>query len=525
MDDTTAITPQELVQLGRSSAPFAILDLREPASFGLGHILYASNLPLSRLELLAGLRLPALSATLVLVDSDPARLDLATARLRDRGYGHLRHLAGGPKGWQDAGYRLHIGTNVPSKLLGEFVAESGAIDMRPATPATLTPNTPVWDCRTHAEFQAGTLPAAVNVPGTSWPYALAGCNLPATAPVFVTCAGRTRGAITTRSLRLFGGLTAATWLEDGLAGWQLTGNAPVEPGTAMDPRPLANAALRALREHISVAAKAAGVRTIDAEAVSVLTRNADAYFFDVTTHPVPTAHQHRVATVAGGQLVQTADDHIPVRNIPVILFDDPAGEAFIAAYWLLQLGYHSVRVAEGLAASDLDFPPTDLPVASESQPIALPVEAAATLATQPGVLFLDLSTRMQFLASHPKGARHCNRTSLAPLLDQERPHTVLLTGSDIELVGRAARDIEGAGLSVMIVAGGNQAWFAQGGAVEIGAGVHPVEIDDYPPPDAPLPDRLDRLRNYIAWEYELIGLSLDDPLEPASFASDYRSGR
>jgi rhodanese-related sulfurtransferase len=191
---------------------------------------------------------------------------------------------------------------------------------------------------------------------------------------------------------------------------------------------------------------------------------------------------------------------------------------------LLQLGYHRVAVAEGCSDLEMMAPPmagTGTYSVETSTDLLDPI-AARSLANKPGSMLVDVSSRMQYLASHPKGALHCNRTSLGKLVDANRPAVVVITGHDLAVSRLAAADLVEAGQKTALVAGGNRAWAEIPDETDAGDPTTPVEIDDYPPPDAPLPDKYERLKAYIEWELELIELSQDDPLEPPGFASDFR---
>ena len=56
--DCRSIGATELNELLQGENEIALLDAREELSFGQAHILYASCLPLSRLELLADAKVP-----------------------------------------------------------------------------------------------------------------------------------------------------------------------------------------------------------------------------------------------------------------------------------------------------------------------------------------------------------------------------------------------------------------------------------------------------------------------------------
>src|SRR5947209_11320934 len=101
------ITPAELRARLRSSGEIAIVDAREEGSFHERHLLMASCLPLSRLELIAPGLLPRRSAPIVVCDANSpggeGLAERAAARLVEGGYSDVSVLEGGVAAWQAAG--------------------------------------------------------------------------------------------------------------------------------------------------------------------------------------------------------------------------------------------------------------------------------------------------------------------------------------------------------------------------------------------------------------------------------------
>ena len=103
----------------------AVLDVREEAAFGPGHILLAVHLPLSRLELRAGWLVPRRNTRIVLCDGAGEGLaERAADILEGHGYSHAAVLDGGVTAWRAAGHATFSGVNVPSKAFGEVVEHS-----------------------------------------------------------------------------------------------------------------------------------------------------------------------------------------------------------------------------------------------------------------------------------------------------------------------------------------------------------------------------------------------------------------
>src|ERR1700756_957350 len=102
-----SITPAELRNRYRSGGEIAIVDAREEAVFHERHLLMASCLPLSRLELIAPGLLPRRSAPVVAGDDGEGFAERAAARLIEGGYTDVSVLDGGVKAWEAAGFPVY----------------------------------------------------------------------------------------------------------------------------------------------------------------------------------------------------------------------------------------------------------------------------------------------------------------------------------------------------------------------------------------------------------------------------------
>jgi len=112
------VSPKQFKSMLHDGGEIALLDVREAGQFGQSHLLFATPLPYSRLELDIGALVPRKSVRIVLCDDGELGVaDLAATRLQAIGYTDVALLDGGTKGWAAAGYTLFAGVNVPSKLL------------------------------------------------------------------------------------------------------------------------------------------------------------------------------------------------------------------------------------------------------------------------------------------------------------------------------------------------------------------------------------------------------------------------
>src|SRR3954470_12856074 len=109
-----SINAGQLKALLQDEGEFALIDVREAGQFGESHLLFATPLPYSRLELDIGALVPRKSARVVLCDDGALGVAaLAARRLAAIGYSDVAVLDGGTKAWQTAGYTLFSGVNVP----------------------------------------------------------------------------------------------------------------------------------------------------------------------------------------------------------------------------------------------------------------------------------------------------------------------------------------------------------------------------------------------------------------------------
>jgi rhodanese-related sulfurtransferase len=79
-----------------------VVDVREPAEYGAGHILGAKNVPLSRVGDAAELAKRKEKPLIVYCDSGE-RASKALAALKKQGFTRVVNLTGGLGGWQQAG--------------------------------------------------------------------------------------------------------------------------------------------------------------------------------------------------------------------------------------------------------------------------------------------------------------------------------------------------------------------------------------------------------------------------------------
>ena len=521
MTDVATISPERLrarlVGEGEGEGEIALLDLREQGAFGEGHLLYASCLPLSRLELRVGRLVPRRSAPVVLCDGGEGLAGRGAGKLAALGYSDVRVLAGGAPAWLAAGHTLFTGINVPSKAFGEFVEhEFGTPSVSAeALKAMMDRGEPVvvLDSRPMDEFQVMSIPGGVCCPGAELVHRVGDAAPGPDTLVVVNCAGRTRSIIGAQSLINAGIANRVAALRNGTMGWHLAG---YELARGRSGRPPARGA--AWRDGAARAAarvaRRFGVEYADPAALAAWRAESDArslYVFDVRSpEEYEQGHLADAVHAAGGQLVQATDDYAATLGARIALVDDDGVRATLTASWLRQMGWEAFVVRGALEAEDLvtgaaPAVPDGMPPASapEPKPAAVAAPELKALLDAGRALVVDLADSRTFRRGHVPGAYHAVRADLAERLAglPARP-VVVLTSPDGALAALAAADVEG---GVRVLGGGTAAWTAAGfgteaGAEGLAANVNDVWLRPY--------DRgagvEDAMRQYLAWEVDLV---------------------
>ena len=144
----------------------ALLDAREEWPFGKRHLLMASCIPLSRLELMVDDLVPRRGTRVVCCDDGEGLSARAAERMSALGYDDVAWLDGGIAVWEAAGFRVYSGVHVPSKAFAEVVEhEAGtpwisvedlqALIDRKADIA-------IYDSRSFEEYHNNSIPTAIS---------------------------------------------------------------------------------------------------------------------------------------------------------------------------------------------------------------------------------------------------------------------------------------------------------------------------------------------------------------------------
>lgn len=505
------VTAKQLKMMLHDGAEMALLDVREGGQFGESHPLFAVPLPYSRLELDVIRLVPGRSTRIVLCDDSGRDVaELAARRLDALGYTYVSILEGGIAGWSAAGYALFKGVNVPSKLFGELVEHvyhtpritaQELVRMKEAGE-----NFVIVDGRPFGEYRNMTIPGSTCCPNAELPYRIPTMVKDPNTKIVVNCAGRTRSIIGAQTLINFGIRNPVYALENGTQGWYLC-DLQLERGSARRyPDQIDEKELPALRTRARAVAERFNVEFVDASLVRKWLNDPGRTTF---LCDVRTPEEFRGGSLAGavhapgGQLVQSTDQWIGVRNARVVLIDAEGVRAPVVASWLKQLGC-DVYVLEGGIRSGLQGTASARPSLPALSAIS-PAELKRAL-DEKQCTVLDLGASMSFRKAHIPGSRWSTRVRLAADARNEN-NSIVLVPEDIDVARLAAVDLFEADIKdVKLLDGGIAAW-AQAG--------YSTEASPAMPPDAECIDHLffvhdrhagnrEAMKQYLAWETGLI---------------------
>lgn len=505
------ITAAELRRRYQSGGEIAIVDAREEGRFHDRHLLMASCLPLSRLELIAPGLLSRRAALIVVCDDGEGLAERAAARLAEGGYSDVSVLEGGVKAWEAAGFPVYSGVHVPSKAFAEVVEhEMGTpwisaeeLAERQKRPESMV----IFDSRSYEEYHSNSIPGAISVPGAELVYRFQELVPSQDTFVVVNCGGRTRSIIGAQSLIDAGVPNRVVSLKDGTMAWHLAGLGVVAGATARAPE-VSVEGVTAARQRAEAVARRYGVPVIDRNTLAEWRREADRrtlYVMDVRD-PAEYRAGHLPGSVMapGGQLVQETDSWLGVWGARVVLVDDSGARARMTASWLRRMGWDAAVLEGGL---DGELERGMLAVKSDVFPLAGPEPAtvqAAELQANEAVV-VDLALSRHHRQGHIPGAWFAIRARLGEALDKlPSAGELVLTSEDGRVARYAAAELR-TRRPVKVLAGGTAAWKAAGLSLETGMGPLASEPDDVALSARDRPsDRERYMREYLAWEVDLV---------------------
>ena len=503
----------------------ALLDVREQGVYCLGHILLAVSIPLSRLELMVRDLVPRARTRVVLCDGADGLARRAAAILAAAGYTSLSILAGGVEAWAEAGNMLFSGSNVPSKLFGEYV------EYRFAPPRITVPDLKarmeagedmvVVDSRPFEEYARVTIPGATNLPGAELVYRLRDLAPDPKTPVVVNCGGRTRAIIGCQSLINAGIPNPVVALENGTMGWHLAGF-ELERGARRRTGPVSDGARDWARRAAADVARRFKVSTVTLDELERLRADEarTLYVLDVRDAQEYAAGHHPGSRPApGGQLVQATDVYVGTRNARLVLVDDTEARATMTASWLVQMGWPEVAVLAGgiggIGKDGLESGPHAAPC-PEAEAVtidAVPVPELERMMAADGALVVDFADSLAFRAGHIAGAWWAIRARIEDALERlPKAASYVVTADDDRLALLAANDMAArVAVPVRVLAGGTAAWQAAGLPMARGHDNLAAEVDDLHYHAIDHESGVEEaMRDYLEWEIALIDRLAED---------------
>jgi len=510
------ISAAQLRDLFNCTSEWALVDVREEGRFSEGHLLSATALPLSRLELLIGDLVPN-PRTRVVLCGGTELAERAASRLRELGYGNSTVFPGTPDDWRGAGFEIFTGIHVPSKAFGEFVEARchtphiDAAELKARQDAG--EDVVICDSRPLDEYRNRTIPGAINVPGAELVYRIQDLVSSPSTLVVVNCGGRTRSIIGAQSLINAGLRNRVVALRNGTMGWHLAGLA-LEQGQTRRPPPVSRESLEWSKV---AAARLGGLYEVPAiDGATLQEWRADPgrtlYLLDVR-QPEEYAAGHLVGSrpAQGGQLIQETDRYVAVRNSRVVLVDDTGVRATVVGSWLRQMGIAETYVlADGLTGAELESGPWRArALGLDGQPVEeITAGDLAGLIEREHPVVIDLSLSTSYRRGHIPGAFFAIRAQLAEALAEiKRQGVIVVTSEDGLLARLAAPEVAHlCGAPAKALVGGNAAWVDAGGELESGSWRWAVPPEDvWLKPFDQLHGRVDdRLNRYLTWEIGLI---------------------
>jgi rhodanese-related sulfurtransferase len=507
------ITAAELRARYQAGGEIAIVDAREEGRFHDRHLLMASCLPLSRLELIAPGLLPRRSAPVVVCDDGEGLAERASARLVEGGYTDVSVLAGGVKAWAAAGFPVHSGVHVPSKAFAEVVEHECGTPWITAEELAERQKRgeqlAIFDSRSYEEYHSNSIPGAISVPGAELVYRFEELVRSPETFVVVNCGGRTRSIIGAQSLIDAGVPNRVVSLKDGTMAWHLAGLGVVAGATTRAPEVSAESIVAA-RQRAETVAHHYGVPVTDRATLAQWRREADRrtlYMMDVRD-PAEYRAGHLPGSVMapGGQLVQETDSWLGLWGARVVLVDDTGVRARMTASWLRRMGWDASVLEGGLDGVELERgePATkngNFPLDGPEPATIRPAELRAN----PAVV-VDLALSRHHRQGHIPGAWFAIRGRLAEALDKLPSQGELILTSEDGTIARYAAAELGARRPVKVLIGGTAAWKAAGLPLETGMGPLASEPDDVAVSarDRPPAERERYMREYLAWEIDLV---------------------
>ena len=507
------VSAEELRAMLLDGGELALLDVREEGEFSESHLLFASSLPLSRLEFGVDALVPRRGTRIVLCDDGSGLAERAAERLAGFRYTDIAVLDGGTGAWERAGHVLFSGIYVPSKAFGEYVEETCHTPNITAQELKARLDSEddivVLDSRPMDEFRRMNIPTAIDVPGAELAYRVHDIAPSPDTTVVVNCAGRTRSIIGAQSLIKAGIPNRVMALRNGTMGWELAGF-ELERGNERPPPEVSPEGLARAQASAAKVAASRGIETIDRDRLESWRFEADRrslFLLDVRgVDEYEAGHLAGSRPIPGGQLVQSTDAVIGTRNARAVLIDDTGVRATMTAAWLVEMGWPEVAVYRlDPAVDEIETGAWEPVVLGLEDAAARPVamDALAAGLREGTMAAVDLGGSRAYLAGHVPGAGFALRSRLDSALDRlPAAATVVLISADGRLARLAAAERGG---NFAYLEGGTEAWIAAGMPLAEGEELMLDSTDDvWLRPYDRGGDVTQAMNAYLEWELQLV---------------------
>src|SRR5579885_1777150 len=486
----------------------ALIDVREELIFSRNHLLWARNVPLSRLELRFARLVPRKTTRIVLCDDNDGLAQRAGHVLTRAGYSNLSFLDGGVAGWEKAGFVTFSGVHVPSKAFGEFVEhDSGTPSISAAELDAMMKSGAkmvVLDSRPFDEYARVSIPSGINVPGAELVLRARDLAPSPDTTIVVNCAGRTRSIIGAQSLINAGLPNRVVALRNGTMGWHLAG-LTCASGQSARAGEASRGSLMWAKQAAETVARKYGVARTDGATVEAWRKDEQrtTYVFDVRDPTEYKAgHYPGAISAPGGQLVQATDIYAGVLGARIVLSDDREVRACMTASWLKQMGWKEVYVLAETGGETAEATAAILG--------SLPDEAAVApskILEIDNVSVVDLSLSADYRRGHIPGAWFAIRGRLDKAMPKIPPRrAIILTSEDGVLAGLAVEEAPALtdAAPVYWLKGGNAAWVAHGSPLSTAEKWADEPLDVWLKPYEQAGDTEAAMNAYLSWEIDLL---------------------
>ena len=434
----TELSALQVKKMLGESVELAFIDVREHGQYTAGHPFFSVSIPFSVFEHKLPVLVPNPAVALVLFDNNNGIAERAAEAAQQLGYRNTYILEDGVEGWSHAGFKLFEGVNLPSKTFGEILEHQRNTPRISATElserAAAGENLIILDGRPYSEFQKMSIPGATCCPNGELVYRYQTLVPDPKTTVVINCAGRTRSIVGAQTLIDLGVPNPVVALENGTQGWFLAGLQLNHGATERYPEVIDSTGLEESGDRLAARLKSVGISRLTGVEVSewLADNSRTTYLCDVRTanefadNGIPGS-----VHTPGGQLVQSTDSWIAVRNARIILMDHENLRASAVALWLYQMGWQvAVANIEDCLAAGVET------MCTVSDHITMPKSVTAAQVVDSGAVLMDLRSSAEFRNAHILGARWAIRpeVKIDPTMDY-----VLIGAPDV--VSLVARDI------------------------------------------------------------------------------------